>query len=129
MTEIEQPTTREIVLALAETIVEKMGRDVRILDLRGLTEIADWFIIASVQSKRHLKILGGDLVSEIKSANIGPIRVEGLTSESWAIIDMFDIVVHLFLPDKRDFYSLEDYWADAPSETIGIEVEGEEDAV
>ncbi|MCD6501782.1 ribosome silencing factor [bacterium] len=127
MTEETKP--EEVVRALAETIAEKMGQDVRILDLRGLTDIADWFIIASAKSERHLRVLGQDMVEEIKAADIGPMRTEGLDGKSWVIIDLFDIVVHIFTPERREFYSLERYWGDAPAESIDIDAQkdGEDD--
>ncbi|HHS50052.1 MAG TPA: ribosome silencing factor [candidate division Zixibacteria bacterium] len=127
MTQETETTSQDIALALAETIAENMGQDVRILDLRGLTDIADWFVIASAQSRRHLKILGEDLVGDIKSAKIGNIHVEGLNSESWIIIDLFDVVVHLFLQEKREFFALESYWGDAPSIVISANDSGGED--
>lgn len=108
----------EIAKALAETIIEMKGEDVHILDLRGLTDIADWFVIASAKSKRHLKSMAEDLVGELKSAKIGRFRVEGLTSDSWVIIDLFDVVVHIFMPERREYFALEDYWADAPVEVL-----------
>lgn len=125
----EETKSKEVVRALAETIAEKMGQDVRILDLRGLTDIADWFIIASAKSTRHLRVLGQDMVEEIRAADIGPMRVEGLDGKSWVIIDLFDIVVHIFTPERREFYSLERYWGDAPAESIDIDAkkDGEDD--
>lgn len=116
------PDSREIAVALGETIAEKMGKDIRILDMRELTDLADWFVIASAQSKRHLKILSDELADEIKSAHIGTLRVEGQDSESWVILDLFDVVVHLFMPEKREFYGLEGYWGDAPAIEISVEV-------
>ncbi len=117
MTE-EKATSREIAIAIGETIAEKLGRDVRVLDMRELTDIADWFVIASAQSRRHLKVLADELIDDIKSAHIGTVRVEGLNSESWVIIDIFDVVVHIFMPEKREFFGLEGHWGDAPSIVI-----------
>ncbi|RKZ31310.1 ribosome silencing factor [bacterium] len=109
----------DVAHTIGDIIVEFKGEDVRLLDLRGLTDIADWFVIASAQSRRHLRMLGEDLVEQIKRENIGPFNIEGLNSESWVIIDLFDIVVHLFIPERREYFGLEDYWADAPVEIIG----------
>ncbi len=118
----------ELALAIAETIGEHMGERIRILDLRGLSDIADWFVIADVQSKRHLKALGKDLLDEIAEAKIGSCFADGLKSESWVILDLFDVVVHLFAPEQRDYYALDDYWGDAPVEIIETNTE-EENAV
>ncbi len=117
----EKMGSEEVVRALAETVAEMLGQNVRILDLRGLSDIADWFIVASVKSKRHLKILGRDLIGEIEAADVGKPKVEGLDGDSWVIIDLFDIVVHLFMPEKREFYALESYWGDAAVEVIDID--------
>ncbi len=119
---------RELATALAETLAERMGDDIRILDLRGLSDIADWFVIASAQSPRHLRTLGRDLFEEIRTAHIGKCHAEGLDSESWVILDLFDVVVHIFLPEKRDYYALDDYWADAPTEIFELDVREEDDA-
>ena len=119
MTKNEKTKGHDLAVALAETILERKGERIKILDLRGMSDIADWFVIANAQSPRHLKTLGNDLFEEVKEAHIGKCFAEGLKSDSWIILDLFDVVVHLFLPDKRDFYSLDDYWADAPVEIIG----------
>jgi len=114
---------RELATAIAETIVERKGERLRILDLRGLSDIADWFVIANAQSPRHLRTLGEDLIEEMKEARIGTVHSDGLRSDSWIILDLFDVVVHLFIPEKREFYALDDYWADAPAEEIETEDE------
>ncbi len=108
----------DLAIALAETISERKGEKIRILDLRGLSDITDWFVIANAQSPRHLRTLGRDLYEEIREAHIGSCYAEGLESESWVILDLFDVVVHIFVPEKRDYYALDDYWADAPLEIV-----------
>lgn len=108
----------DLAIALAETLAERKGERIHILDLRGLSDIADWFVIANAQGPRHLRTLGRDLYEEIKEAHIGRCHAEGLESESWIILDLFDVVVHIFVPEKRDFYALDDYWADAPAEVF-----------
>jgi len=121
MEEIEKKSSEELARMIAEFIADRMGDDVHLLDMRELTDIADWFIIASSKSKRHLRALSQDLIHEIKQAEIHPAYVEGVASESWIIVDIFDVVIHLFLPERREYFSLEDYWADAPREVINSE--------
>lgn len=108
----------DLAIAIAETISERKGEKIRILDLRELSDIADWFVIANAQSPRHLRTLGRDLFEEIREAHIGNCHAEGLESESWVILDLFDVVVHIFVPEKREYYALDDYWGDAPVEII-----------
>ena len=112
----------ELARALAEAIAENKGEDIHLLDLRGLSDIADWFVIANAKSRRHLRTLGQELIDKIREAHVGPFRAEGLNSESWIIIDLYNVVVHLFIPERRDYYALDDYWADAPRQIIDEEL-------
>jgi len=118
----QSPAPAELARALVEVIAENNGEDIHLLDLRGLSDIADWFVIANAKSRKHLRTLGQELIDKVREANIGPFRAEGLNSESWIIIDLYDVVVHLFIPERREYYALDDYWADAPREIIDEEL-------
>ena len=114
----EELSSGELAEELADAVAERKGQNIKILDLRELTSIADYFVLADARSRRHLKNLGEELISEIKKAGLTPFKHEGLETESWVILDLFDVVVHLFRPDRREFYALDDYWADAPVEFV-----------
>lgn len=98
----------------AELSLEKKGEDVKILDLRGLTSITDYFVIITADSERKAKAVAEHIVDELKEDGERPMHVEGLDSLHWVLLDYVDVVVHIFQPDERRFYDLESLWSDAP---------------
>jgi ribosome-associated protein len=87
------------------------ARDVAVLDVRGLTSIADSMVIASGTSDRHVRSLAENLIEKCKEGGHRPLGVEGLRDGEWVLVDLHDIVVHVMLPRVRDFYNLEKLWA------------------
>ena len=69
-------------------------------------------IVASGTSSRHLQSLSENLVSELKKIGVGNCRIEGIESSDWKLVDTIDIIVHIFNPEKREFYDLEKMWAE-----------------
>ena len=87
------------------------------IDLKKKSHIADYMIIASGTSSRHLQSLSENLILELKKTGIENCRMEGKESEDWKLVDAIDIIVHLFHPEKRNFYDLEKMWSeDLPKE-------------
>ena len=84
------------------------------IDLKKKSYIADYMIIASGNSSRHLQSLSENLVSELKKIGVYNCRIEGRESSDWKLVDAIDVIIHIFHPDKRKFYDLEKMW----SETI-----------
>ena len=82
------------------------------IDLKKKSHIADYMIIASGTSSRHLQSLSENLILELKKTGIENCRMEGKESEDWKLVDAIDIIVHLFHPEKRDFYDLEKMWSE-----------------
>ncbi|HWQ27197.1 MAG TPA: ribosome silencing factor [Chlorobaculum sp.] len=99
---------------VAELSLEKKGEDVKILDLRGLTSVTDFFVIITADSERKAKAVSDHIVDELKQEDERPMHIEGLDSLHWVLIDYVDVVVHIFQPDERRFYDLESLWSDAP---------------
>lgn len=87
-----------------------------VLDLRGLSEATDYFVIASGTSDAHIRGMADHLMSLPGS---GPHHVEGLTQGRWVLLDYVDFVVHLFHPELREFYQLERLWGEAPVVAVG----------
>ena len=91
------------------------------IDLKKKSYIADYMIIASGTSSRHLQSLSENLVSELKKIGIYNCRMEGKDSSDWKLVDAIDIIIHIFHPEKREFYDLEKMWAEpVPMEKILI---------
>ena len=82
------------------------------INLRNKSYIADYMIIASGTSSRHLQSLSEILVNELRKIGINNCRIEGRNSNDWKLVDAHDVIVHLFHPEKRDFYDLEKMWSE-----------------
>ncbi len=102
----------------AELALEKKCEEVKILDLRGLTSVTDFFVIVTADSERKAKSAAEHIVDELKEDDERPLHVEGMDSMHWILIDYFDVVVHIFMPDERRFYDLESLWSDAPVQAV-----------
>ena len=98
-------------------IQEKKGNDIVRLDLRNLnSSVSDYFIICNADSSTQFKAIADSVEDEIyKKTQTDPWRKEGLENAEWIILDYFDIVVHIFKTEKREFYGIEDLWGDAQS--------------
>ena len=91
------------------------------IDLKKKSYIADYMIIASGTSSRHLQSLSENLISELKKIGIYNCRMEGKDSNDWKLVDAIDIIIHIFHPEKREFYDLEKMWAEQiPGEKVSI---------
>lgn len=88
------------------------AEDVKIIDLRGKTEVADFFVIASGRSMTHTRSLIDSVEEELDKEGVSPIREEGAREGRWAVIDYGDVIVHVFNDETRLFYHLEALWQD-----------------
>ena len=88
------------------------AQSVTSIDLKNKSYIADYMIIASGTSSRHLQALSEILVSELKKLGMSGCRIEGRDSTDWKLVDAHDVIVHLFHPEKREFYDLEKMWSE-----------------
>ncbi len=105
-------STPELPYAIVDTLEEKKGEDILLVDLRGVTEICDYFVICTGTSDRMLDGLADDLVRKIKTSHQRKGQLEGRSRDGWLLVDYGDVIVHLFSPDQRDYYALEDLWED-----------------
>ena len=97
---------------IEKTLNDNKAKNITAIDLQKKSYIADYMIIASGTSSRHLQALSEILVSELKKSGINDCRIEGRESTDWKLVDAIDIIVHIFHPDKRAFYDLEKMWAE-----------------
>lgn len=102
---------------LARRIVElaedKKAADIVLLDLTGLTTVADCFVICSGGSERQLAAIADGIIEGLRAEGSRPIGREGIPASHWVLIDFGSVVVHVFTPPERDFYQLEKHWAAA----------------
>ncbi len=95
-------------------ILEKRGEDLVVLDLRGRSDVCDFFLIASGNSKIQVQALAKHLHKALLGAGHRPKGLEGMDSGRWALLDFFDVVVHIFHTEAREYFQLEKLWGDAP---------------
>ena len=89
------------------------AQNITSINLRNKSYIADYMIIASGTSSRHLQSLAQNLVTELKKLGLNDCRIEGRDSSDWKLVDAHDIIVHIFHPEKRQFYDLEKMWSES----------------
>ena len=95
--------------------------DIKTIELRDKTSIADFMIIASGNSSRHIQALSEILINELKKKGINNCHLEGRDSNDWKLIDAMDIIIHIFHPEKRKFYNLERMWSElVPKERLTL---------
>ncbi|MDE0897929.1 MAG: ribosome silencing factor [Longimicrobiales bacterium] len=97
----------------AELAVELKAHDVVVLDLRGISSATDYFVIAGGRSDVQVKAIADHVVNELKKDSIRPEHVEGMQGGRWVLVDYVDFVLHVFHPEARQFYQLENLWGDA----------------
>lgn len=106
-----------------DALKEKKAEDIIILNLDKLSNaICDYFVVATVESPIQGRTIVDHILSLVKTYKAAPPRVEGYESGGWILIDLGEVIVHLFLPEMRRYYQLEDLWADTqiPLENVGI---------
>ena len=90
-----------------------------VLDLREISTFTDYFVICSAASEPQLKAIAGEIEGELrKDHGVRPVAVDGFPASQWIVLDYMQVIVHVFHRDKREFYSLEDLWGDAPRLTF-----------
>ena len=108
---------KKIKSIIENTLNKNKANNVVTIDLKRKSYIADYMIVASGTSSRHLQSLSENIILELKKFGIDDCRIEGYDSNDWKLVDAIDIIVHLFHPEKRSFYDLEKMWAeDLPKE-------------
>ena len=112
MTETVHPKLDLIRAALED----RKGRDIRCIDVRRLTEITDYMVVATGTSNTHIKALSDSLIAKCKAAGLPLLGVEGRRYADWVLVDAGDVVVHIMSAPARQMYRLEDLWYSEPPE-------------
>ena len=109
----------ELALAIAGYADDKKAQDIVALDLRGMVGYTDYFVICSGTSDRQTKAIHDGIHQGLKQQHrLLPERVEGLPQARWILMDYLDVVVHVFTPETRDYYRLEQLWGEAPARAM-----------
>lgn len=103
----KSPGLTELVLAALE---DMKAQNVKVIDVRKLTDVADTMVVASGTSDRHVRSIAGRLVEKMKQSGHQPFGVEGERDGEWVLVDLQDVIVHIMLPRIREFYGLEKLW-------------------
>ncbi|TAM62552.1 MAG: ribosome silencing factor [Rhodanobacter sp.] len=103
-------TTATLRKSVIDALEELKAKDIREIDVRGKTSIADLLVIASGTSARHVKSIADEVGRFAKKAGVMPLGVEGEVEGEWVLVDLGDVIVHVMLPRIREFYGLERLW-------------------
>ncbi len=108
MTSLEQ--ARKIV----QVMDSKKAKDIRLIKIEGISSLGDYFVVASASNTTQVKAIADEVEDEMTKLGLEPNRVEGRQSAQWIMMDYYDVMVHVFLDEARNFYNLERLWSDAP---------------
>ena len=116
---------------LEQLVLEALGdlkaKEIRTIDVKNKTSVTDIIVIASGNSTRQVKALADNVVVRVKERGLEPLGIEGGQGSGWVLVDLGDIVVHVMLPETRDFYNLEKLWGeDAPVDAAVLPLLSEE---
>ena len=103
---------------IAAVASDRKAIDIRVLDVRGIVGYTDYFVICSGNTERQTKAIHDAIHESLKAEGVLPRRVEGAREARWVLMDYLDAVVHIFTPDAREFYRLEQLWGEAPSREV-----------
>lgn len=110
--------SEEISELVVDALEEVKARDIVRLDVRDMTAVTDYMIVASGTSNRHVKALADNVAEKSKAAGHRPVGIEGADGSEWILIDLNDILVHVMLPRIREFYNLEKLWSLSPAKEL-----------
>ncbi|MEO2066481.1 ribosome-associated protein [Thermovibrio guaymasensis] len=103
----------KVKLAL-KTALDKKAENPVVIDLRGLSSLADFFVILTASSDVHGRTIADEIRKKFKEKGILPVSFEGYENANWILMDFGDVIVHIFKPEFRELYNLESLWLDAP---------------
>ena len=117
--------SKELANAVAAAAADKKARDILLLNMQGLSPVTDYFMICSANSATQVRAIADNIEDKLAEKGTLPAHKEGYTEGNWILMDYGDCVAHIFRESERNFYTLEQLWADAPSEAY-TETESEE---
>jgi ribosome-associated protein len=111
-------TPKNIARAVSKYALDKSGFDIRIIDLRKFSDVADYFVICTGSVDVHVKAIADNIVDKMKEREVRVWHKEGYQALNWVLLDYVSVVVHIFRPEVRERYALEKLWGDAPMEVV-----------
>jgi len=105
-------TQKEKLIKIVKSLDMKKAEEIKVIGIKDLTILADYFVIANGNSSTHTKTLADEVEYQLSKCGIEPVRRESDTGNTWIILDYSDIIVHIFYKETRNFYQLERLWAD-----------------
>ena len=113
---------RQLAGTAVDAILDKKGLDVVVMDMAGVSGVADMFVIATGESDLQIKAIADAVVDQVREKHAErPWHKEGYEHRQWILLDYVDLVVHVFHPERREFYGLERLWGDAPREEVATD--------
>jgi ribosome-associated protein len=109
---------RELVDRIVEAAADKKAIDIRVLEVGEIVGYTDFFVVCSGNTERQVKAIKEGIYDELKRDGVLPRRVEGEREAHWVLMDYLDAVVHIFTPETREYYRLEQLWGEAPARSV-----------
>lgn len=110
--------TRELAMKIAALASDKKANDILLLNMEELSPVTDYYVIGSASNSMSVKTICDNIEDKLAEEGVFPLHKEGYAEGRWILLDYGDVVAHIFLEEERDFYNLEQLWADAPSEAF-----------
>ena len=104
---------KEKALIAKDAIISKKGRDVQLLDVAEITEIAEYFLIAVAGKRSQSQAIADEVMDKLEEQGETPLRKEGYENGGWILMDYGDVIIHIFMPEERDYFNLPRLWQDA----------------
>jgi ribosome-associated protein len=109
---------KKLAYSIANLALEKKAKQIIVIDLDGITSMADYFVLMSGESDTQIKAIADHITKELKRKKVKVYHTEGYRSLRWVLLDYVDVVAHIFRPEAREFYGLERLWGDAKIDFI-----------
>jgi len=106
--------SNELAHAVVDVIANKKASNILLLDMQNVTYLADYYVLCDGSSKRQIDAITDDLLEKLKKAGTQSAIIEGNAESGWVLVDFGSVIAHVFSPEKRNYYQLEDLWKDAP---------------
>ncbi len=115
MTITKKPLGKELLDIILKSVDDSKADHIVTIDLKEKTDIADYMLVASGTSNRHVASIAENLKETLKKNNYKDIQIEGLEEADWVLLDASDVIVHIFRPEVREFYKIEQMWEEIPA--------------